>query len=372
MHIGFRSVLVFIFACVFKLATAQDSIIHRVILIGDAGETNDKQGSVIPYAVNHIIPEKTTVMYLGDNIYPRGMGLEGATQENTQQILRSQYEPMRTNGAPVYFIPGNHDWDKMGKNGLAKVKEQWRFLDSQKDSLLKLVPANGCPDPVEIPISNSMVIIAYDSEWWLFRHDKANTDCDCDNEKEVIERLNLLFSKNRGKVILLAGHHPFDSYGVHGGYYSWKDHLFPLRSINKNLYIPLPIIGSLYPLLRSSIFLNPEDIPHPMYQHLIRQVDQVFERFPNVTYVSGHDHGLQLIKNEKRLQVVSGAGAKNSFTKKGEYSLYANYNPGFVTADLLPDKSMRFTFHNYYRNGIKAMYTYTKTYTEPMEIDATP
>lgn len=373
MYVNFRLVLFFIFGCFFEHATAQDSIIQRVIFIGDAGEINDKQESVIPHAANHILSGRTTVMYLGDNVYPRGIGIEGsADQESTRKILRSQYEPMRAKGAPVYFIPGNHDWDRMGEQGLAKIKEQWRFLDSQKDTLLKLVPANGCPDPVEIPVSSNMVIIAYDSEWWLFTHNKVNTDCDCDNEKEVIEQLNLLFYKNRDKVILLAGHHPFASYGVHGGYYNWKDHLFPLTAINKKLYIPLPLIGSLYPLLRSSIFLNPEDMPHPMYQHLIREVDYVFEGFPNVTYVSGHDHGLQLIKNKQRLQVVSGAGAKNSFAKKGKNSLYANSNAGFVTADILIDKSVRFTFYNYDINGIKAKYSYTKPYTEPLEISAMP
>jgi len=372
IYSNYKLVLFFIFSCLFKPATAQDSIVQRIIFIGDAGEINQEQHSVIPYAANHILAGKTTVMYLGDNIYPSGIGLEGsATQKSTQQILRSQYEPMRAKGAPVYFIPGNHDWDRMGKQGLAKIKEQWRFLDSQKDTLLKLVPPNGCPDPVEIPVSNDMVIIAYDSEWWLFTHDKANADCECDDEEEVIEQLNLLFYKNKGKVILLAGHHPFASYGVHGGYYNWKDHLFPLTAINKKLFIPLPLIGSLYPLLRSSIFLNPEDMPHPMYQHLIREVDHVFRGFPNVTYIAGHEHGLQLIKDKHRLQVVSGAGAKHSYAKKGRHSLYSNSTQGFVTADLLLNKSVEFTFYTYDGDEIKKTYSYINPYTELSSINPT-
>ncbi|EOR96483.1 Surface antigen (D15) precursor [Arcticibacter svalbardensis MN12-7] len=362
-------VFFFICSCFFKSAAAQDSIVQRVIFIGDAGEINYEQETVIPYAANHILSGKTTVIYLGDNIYPRGIGLEGSPeQESTRQILRSQYEPMRAKGAPVYFVPGNHDWDRMAELGLAKIKAQWQFLDSQNDPLLKLVPANGCPDPVEIPISSNMVIIAYDSEWWLFTHDKTNADCNCDNEAEIIEQLDSLFYKNRDKVILLAGHHPFASYGTHGGYYNWKDHLFPLTAINKNLYIPLPVIGSLYPLLRSSIFLNPEDMHHPLYQHMIREVDHVFEGFPNLTYVAGHEHGLQLIKNPQRLQVVSGAGAKHSFAKKGKYSRYADATQGFVTADLLLDKSVKFTFYTYSNKVIKEAYTYTNPYTETLPV----
>ena len=43
------------------------------------------------------------------------MGLPGSKEEEkTKNILQSQYSPMRSKGAPVYFIPGNHDWDKDG------------------------------------------------------------------------------------------------------------------------------------------------------------------------------------------------------------------------------------------------------------------
>src|SRR5690606_27977181 len=142
---------------------AQDSISRRIIFIGDAGEINHKQETIIPRAAELIIPGKTTAIFLGDNIYPKGMGLPGSPEEaETQQILRSQFEPMRARGAPVYFIPGNHDWDRMGKNGLAKIRAQDFFLRSQGDSLLKLLPPDGCPDPQVIEVSDSLAIIVYD------------------------------------------------------------------------------------------------------------------------------------------------------------------------------------------------------------------
>jgi len=340
--------LILIFLLV-NLSEAQDSIRHRMIFIGDAGEINHKQEEIIPYASGLVLRGKTTVMYLGDNVYPRGVGLEGSADEvSTRDILRAQYIPMREKGAPVYFIPGNHDWDRMGKQGLAKIKAQWNFLESHGDSLLKLVPPNGCPDPVEIPLTDDAVIIAYDSEWWLFPYDKKNkeADCACNDEQEVIDRMKALLEKNHKKMIFLAGHHPMWTYGVHGGIYSWKDHIFPLTAVNKKLWIPLPIVGSLYPLLRNTLFLNPEDSRHPAYKKLVRTINDVFEGFPNVIYVSGHDHGLQLIDEEK-LQIVSGAGAKQSYAKKGKRSLYSQSEQGFVTVDLLTDGSSRITFFTF-------------------------
>ncbi len=345
---------------------AQDSILARIILIGDAGEMDEQQGSVITDAAQRILSGKTTVFYLGDNIYPRGIGLpDSKEQAETEKILQSQYKPVREKGAPVYFIPGNHDWDRMGPNGLAKIKRQWEYLEEQNDPGLKLVPPNGCPDPVAININDSLVVIAMDSEWWLYPFDKENegANCNCRTKTEVVNTLQELFYKNRYKVIMLATHHPFQSYGTHGGYFSVKDHLFPLTVVNKNLYIPLPVIGSIYPLYRKT-FSHPEDLRHPLYKDMIRSVDAVFKDFPNFIHIAGHEHGLQLIDNKSnhQFQIVSGGGAKENYTIKGKHSLFGKAGQGYVTADLLKNNNIRFTFFIYNEGKIEEAFHYEKEY----------
>ncbi len=343
---------------------AQDSIRYRIILIGDAGEIDQAQHAVIPAAAACILQNRTTVMFLGDNIYPRGMGLAGSKEEEqTKKILQSQFIPMRNGGAQVYFVPGNHDWDRMGPQGLEKIKAQWAYVDAQHDSLLRLMPPNGCPDPVEINVSDSLTIIAFDSEWWLFPFgtDNPGAACSCKTKKDIILRLQELLFKNRYKVILLASHHPFQSYGTHGGYYSLKDHIFPFTALYSNLYIPLPVMGSLYPFLRKT-FPSPEDMGHPLYKTMMKQIDDVFEGFPNLVHVAGHDHGLQFIK-DKQVQVVSGAGAKTTVVKKGKHSLFADATAGFVTADLLSGNSMRFTYYTNSDSRLRASFTFTQPYT---------
>ncbi|MDI3321346.1 BamA/TamA family outer membrane protein [Pinibacter soli] len=355
----------------FGASYAQDSIQHRVIFIGDAGEMNPAQQKALIHASNHILQGKTTVMYLGDNVYPRGMALPDAKNaDKTKQILQSQFQPMRAKGAPVYFVPGNHDWDKMGPKGLSKIKYQWQYLEEQNDSLLKLIPPNGCPDPVEIHLTNDLVIIAFDSEWWLFPFDKKNedADCDCYTKKDVLAKLAEMRYRNRGKIVLLASHHPFQSYGVHGGKFTWKDHIFPLTSVSKNLYIPLPGIGSLYPFLRST-FPNPEDLKHPLYKDMINRVDAVFEGAPNLVHVAGHEHGLQFIE-DKGTQVVSGAGAKHTNAKKGKGSLFADATQGYVTVDLLNTSALRVTYYIYEDDTVHQAFTYTIPYAPEQEIVA--
>jgi len=345
------------------IAFAQDDVKYRVILFGDAGEMNAAQMQDLKNAAKQILPQKTTVLYLGDNIYPTGMGLPGSVEEEeTKKILRSQFEPMRKMGAAVYFIPGNHDWDKSGPKGLAKIKAQGDYLREQNDPLLKLIPDNGCPDPIAIKLTDKLTIIAYDSEWWLFPYNKTNPndDCDCHTKDEVLVKMDELLAENKDKVILLASHHPFQSYGPHGGYFNLRNHLFPLTSLNKNLYIPLPGLGSVYPLLRSTL-LSPEDLNHPAYKDMIKSVTGVFGDYPNVTYVAGHEHGLQLIKG-KQLQVISGSGSKVSPNKEGKTSLFHEMQQGYVVADQLNNNDMRYEYYIYSDTSVKKVYSYIKKF----------
>ena len=341
---------------------AQEDIRHRLILIGDAGEINAAQKKVISEAAKMVVKGKTTTLYLGDNIYPSGLGLPNSIDEKrTKEILQSQYVPMRAVGSSVYFLTGNHDWDKFGVHGLEKIKYLSQYIEEQKDTLLKVVPPNGCPDPVAIPLTKDLVVIAFDSEWWVYNFAKENPDsaCSCHTNKDVIEQMGDLLYANREKMILLASHHPFASYGNHGGYFSLKDQIFPLTTLKSNLYVPLPIIGSLYAFIRSNAY-HPEDINHPLYQTMISEITSVFYDFPNVVNVSGHEHTLQMIHQDSILQVVSGSAAKKSYVRKNRQVLYGKAENGFVVADELPNKSVRFNFYELHGESVQLAYTYIK------------
>lgn len=340
---------------------AQDSVLARMLFIGDAGEMDHPQAVLIRDAARQVIPGRTTVLFLGDNIYPRGMGLSGTPEEDAgKRILQSQFLPMRQQGAAVYFVPGNHDWDKMGPQGLAKVQAAWRYIQDQQDSLLGMWPKDGCPDPAVIPVTDSLIIVAMDSEWWLFPYNKdaSGADCDCSSTRDVIDALREILYENRDKVIILAMHHPFYSYAVHGGRFTWKDHLFPLTVVNPHLYIPLPGIGSIYPLYRKG-FPNREDLHNPLYQEMIKDVLKVFQGFPNLVLAAGHDHGMQLIRPPEGapLQIVSGGGSKHTSVGKGKYSLFHAATQGYVVVDLLAGKRLRIDYHTYGEDTMHDAYT---------------
>lgn len=343
--------------------SAQDSVQYRILLIGDAGEMNATQQAILADAAHRSLPGKTLALFLGDNIYPAGVEAKAGKRENSEAILRSQFEGLRKQSVPVYFVPGNHDWDKSGPEGYKKIMAANSFIDAQADSLLRIIPEGGCPGPYELAVTDQLVIVAMDSEWWLYPFDNhaADAECSCKTKRDVLGKLEEILLRNSNKLILFATHHPFKTYGVHGGYYTFKDHLFPLTNINRQLYIPLPVIGSLYPLLRKS-FPPREDLANALNRDMQQSVTDVLKKHLNVVQVSGHEHSLQLIQNEI-LQVVSGAGSKSTPVKMGRGSLYASATSGYVQADILMDNSIRLSFYAYKNDRIQEDYVFTKPYT---------
>ncbi|MEP7371982.1 MAG: BamA/TamA family outer membrane protein [Chitinophagaceae bacterium] len=334
----------------------QDSIWYRLIFIGD--------NEADQYAPANIISGKTSVIYLDESNYLRGKLYPGGKEEKAaQQQLQAQYQQMRSKGAVVYFIPGNHTWNKTGSEEIERIKRQQKFLEGQGDSLVRFIAGGRCPDPIPINITDSSMIIVFNSEWWLFPYNNANpeNECECKTRSEVLARLDELRYKNRHKLILLTSHHPFQSYGMHDGRLTLKDHLFPLTSINKNLYIPLPGIGSVYSFFRSA-FSSPNDAKHPLHKDMVKKVDDIFNGFPNIVHIAGHEQGLQFIK-DKQIQVISGAGDRHIKAKKTKHSLFADNRPGYVTIDILTGNKMQLSFYSTSKNKTQQAFTYQLPYT---------
>ncbi len=364
---GIRILFLLYFLFASSYVKAQDSIIQRVIFIGNAGEINSEQEASINSAITTIISQKTTVVFLGDNVLPNGFNLNSA--DNSKKILLSQYQGFRDKGVPVYFIPGDRDWDNRGPEGLEKITAEGDYLKSLGDSLLQLIPANGCPDPVAVNVSDSLAIIAFDSEWWLHQFDKSNpeADCLCSTPQEISDAMEDLIYKNRYKVILLVSHHPFQNQGYYGGHFPLKAHLFPLTTINRHLYIPLPVLGSLF-VFYKKIFTTPQDIGHPLYKKMVNHIDILFPTIPNVIHVSAHEMGMQLIKG-KQMQVVAGVSGKHHFLKKNRHALYLEDAPGFVTADLMKGNSLKLTYYIVKDGKASASFSYTQPYQSMKQIE---
>lgn len=320
---------------VFQLS-AQDNF--HVYLIGDAGlkTVNDAPyKALLQQQLNDSVP--SAIVFLGDNIYPKGMPEEtGRKRGQAEEILQASLNLAPGFQGPMIFIPGNHDWKRGRPEGLNFIRNQQAWLDSLHRDNIKLLPQNGCPGPVEISLNDQLTLIIIDTQWWLHPWDKPegeNSLCDCKTQTDLIIQLDDALRRNSSKRVIVAAHHPVITYGEHGGVFSLKDHIFPLTDVNKKLYIPLPVIGSVYPLYRQ-IFGNIQDIPHPEYRKLKEQVMALLEQYPGVIYASGHDHSMQYIEKDNVHYIISGGGSKSGTAKRKKYSHYAEEALGYVRVNL--------------------------------------
>ncbi|ELR69260.1 Surface antigen (D15) precursor [Fulvivirga imtechensis AK7] len=318
-----------------EAAKPEAEVIHTVYLVGDGGAVTDNKAEVMALLKNKLSEEsdssETTVVFLGDNIYQRGLPPESDDdREEKEEILLKQLEAAK-HSSRVIFIPGNHDWDYSGPDGLAQLKRQEEFVEDFFNGSNAFVPSNGCPGPVEVRVNDALTIIVVDTEWWLRKLDKPyapENGCTVEDELDFVIQLEDMIRRNDGRHVLLAAHHPIFSNGNHGGHYNLLDNIFPLRLVRDKLYIPLPVIGSLYPILRKA-GASPQDIPNADFQQYKRAILSIIEQRGNVIYAAGHDHNLQLRKYGLMHHIVSGSASKLNFAARGFSATYVHQKKGF-------------------------------------------
>ena len=340
-------------------ATPPDSLKlkYSVFIVGDAGKPDDnKQEPTLKllqsqlYDSTRIIKGDTSanisrpedvVIFAGDNIYETGLPEPDAPdrKEKERRIIEQMNVVKNFRGRKI-FIPGNHDWNEMRPGGLAAVNREEEFVENYLDSSDVFIPSNGCPGPVEIQLNKDLVVIVLDSEWWLHKYEKPiapDNGCTAGSRVEIMEQVKDILLRNKGKNILITQHHPLFSNGTHGGYFTLKDYIFPLTLVRDRLYIPLPIIGSIYPLMRK-YGVSRQDLSNKDYQQLKRGLLSILGDEENVVLATGHEHALQFNKFENLNHIISGAGAKSNPVVKGNGALFAHGHKGFARL-------------NYYDNG---------------------
>lgn len=329
--------------------TKSDSIAYSFFLVGDAGEPFVEK-SPIGKVLRNMAAEfegKSTVIYLGDNIYPGGLAdLSMTSRKQGEDILKVQSNWIKGLKVQGIFIPGNHDWAHWGSKGYQFIRHQQEWIDSLKDVNITLLPRDACPGPVEIKISNTIALVILDTQWFLHQWEKPGAESGCENKtpEEVLSVLNDILYRNRNKRVVIAGHHPLITYGNHGGYFTFKNHIFPFLELNPDYFIPLPAIGSLVPIYRK-YFGHIQDVTHPVYRELSRNIQSILQQYPNTIYVAGHEHNLQHIFKNGTHFIVSGSASKYSDVKKRGYAQFVEDVTGFARLDFYKDGNSAIQFY---------------------------
>ena len=333
----------------------RDSIEIAIFLIGDAGsQAYDGEPVLRELALqsDSLRPVRQFIVFLGDNVYPRGVPPIGdPNRKDAERRLAAQVLAIRKGSAQGLLVPGNHDWDRQGRDGWNSIRRQDSLVRQFGGSDVRLAPPDGCPGPDVVDLGTHVRLIALDTEWWLHNDVKPYGDtspCPTKTYQDVEGSLaGALRDKGERHAIILT-HHPMQSGGTHGGHFTLNDHLFPLRNWKPWMWLPLPIIGSLYPLARQSGISN-QDVSGQKYQSLRSAFERAFYRHPPLVIASGHDHDLQVIRGGRSgitwagYQLVSGAGilGHSSVVRDIDGTLFHREAAGFMRLDVTRNGRMR-------------------------------
>ena len=325
-----------------------EDLAFRVILIGDAGAPRPGEPVLATLkAWARRDPDRTLVAFLGDNVYEDGFS--GADRGDEERRLDRQLDALEGSpGLRGLFIPGNHDWAGGSAAGLAAVKAQQAYVE-RRLSPGSFLPRDGRPGPVKIDLPDSagavLRLVAIDTQWWLHEEPQPASDRD-----GIVAGLVRCLTTDLPVVVL--AHHPLETAGNHGGFFDWRDYLFPATRATDAPWawlIPAPLV---YPLGRRFTPLGTEqDIFAPAYREMkedlrraSRTRDAEGRLLKPLAYAAGHDHNLQVMEGGEFADylVVSGAGSAVKARPVGDrpQTLFAHEHPGFILVDVLADGSV--------------------------------
>jgi hypothetical protein len=274
----------------------------------------------------------------------------------------------------VYFIPGNHDWARHRKEGWASVQRAdflLRAYARQRKLIVEQHPYGGCPGPSIVDLGKRVRLVMINTHWWLhgwlrpgygdekelgpFPGEDPVEKCPLSTEVGVADSLRKIFASGDNRIHILAGHHPLQSNGEHGGFYPLVTYLLPLAPTPIAPWFWVPI-GWLVPILRgkgcgfTATFIKslrqqcPQDEVNPSNRAMRTQLEGTFSDHQPLIYAAGHEHALELLRRgPNRFLVVSGSGMENHQTlvKHSDSTVYSSDRPGFMRVDVLRSDSVR-------------------------------
>ncbi len=371
------------------------AIDYRLLLVGDAGDPDRAGEPTLELLAQRVeqIPERTTVVFLGDNAYERGMPepVEKpadeaadvakqivntaflnlfASRQQAERAITAQLDVVRGTPAHVIFIPGNHDWDQFEVGGWNRIRAEEQFIKTsaaEGNMNGTMLPPGGCPGPLPVALGTKGELIVLDTEWWLDTRADGKpspgnnpTHCDYTTEGQVrdalVAQLEAAATQHRWSIV--AGHHPLASEGPHGGFVDPIAHIFPFQIVRHYVpfyieWIPLPVLGSLVVGLRDCCSPSAQDMSNRRNRHMRTSIATALQQAQRhgaapLAYAAGHDHSLQVFESSQgaRYLLVSGMGSHSRASDVGSnrQTLFAHSNsahPGFMEIDFMTDGRVR-------------------------------
>jgi len=316
-------------------------------LLGNLGANQAQNSEVFKTMVAHIsnkATDKDYTLILGDNVNAEDLNTDDEDQKDTKQF-KEQLKELSKLRSNILVIAGDEDWNDEGIDGLKSIEE---FTEKILDNDEVFQPENACPIE-EIDISDSMHLIAIDTQWYIEDWDtnpKFNDDCEIKTREKFIKVLADAVRKARHKTVVLAMHHPLYTNGVHGGVLGMR---MLTKPVQENAY--LPIAGFPYSVVRSQAGLFPQDRYNPLMNELMEEIEIMASDLDRLLIVSAHEQSLQYIDQGAIKQIISGATTATNIASLGKKGKFSAGQLGYAEIRVYKDQSSQVFFYTLTETG---------------------
>ncbi|BAX78548.1 BamA/TamA family outer membrane protein [Labilibaculum antarcticum] len=268
---------------------------HSIFFMGDVGESAivDSNIEMLKSQMDQV-GKKGTLVFLGNTISKEYSKEEIEDVDADDPGLVKLLNSIRDFKGELIFVPGDKEWNQGKQQGWEALMNIETFVEDYLDRGDVFLPSGGCPGPVEIDLTNEVVLLIVDSQWWLHLGDRPEAECDLESNDDFLILLNDAIKRNKNKKIVFATHHPIYSAGKHGG----------------NFAFPGPV--ELY----RKFFGTSQDFAYPFYKQMRYMARQVGRGHEGIITVSAHDNSLQFAKKDGSFFVVSGSGSKSDYVSQ--------------------------------------------------------
>jgi len=321
------------------------ALTHTLYLVGNAGNAkNNKNEQTMRLVQKHLskAPEKSSIVFLGDNVPARGFPGKGSSQRpRAERALDAQLKTLKEFKGKAFMVPGFNDWKK-GRAGIDRIE---KYVQDYPGIDIRWEPDDGCSGPDdEDDLTDDLVIVFIDSQWWMMdwkSEPELNLGCEITSKETFLYFFEEALKKNRHKNVVIVMHHPLYSNGHRGGKYTLREHFFPFKDLP---YLPLPGVGSLISFFRAKVGTR-QDLSHPEARVLQEKLTDIADKYGHFIFAAGHENNLQYIEREGQSFIISGAasgetspahtgeGAQFAYGGAQGFSLLRFYEDGSVWID---------------------------------------
>ena len=351
---------VIVCALLSTFAQQPDSTDVALFLIGDAGVPRVGFEPVLAALQREAAtsPGERVVVFLGDNIYPRGLpdSTYLAERVESERRLNAQVVAAESSHAKTIFIPGNHDWDAERSDGWAAVRREGAYVRAFSHNTVLFLPANGCPGPTVFDAGTRVRLLLLDTQWWLQQEGQkpegppGTSGCPAATASDVVDSVRTDIATAGARFVVVLAHHPIYSGGAHAEHWNIGDYL-----------------GSGPVILLRRMVNSAQDFRSSVNTAMRQALSSAFDPLPPLLYVSGHDHGLQVLTgrqsaHEPLRYIVSGAGAYNHLdpTRRVDRTKWDARESGYVRIDFFRGGTVRLAVRVVdEKGGTKDAYTET-------------